>query len=727
MNKHKIIWLSIFSAIFVIVQGLIIGMILGIISLASNGGALSTGSFGGDLALTIVCALLLPNIILGLVCAYWYVNRKDDNQQDNKNSQPNSYEPLPEQPAPQNNGDVNETNPYLPKDDYYAIDAYWDIDSFGNAKLDSQEEIVPKNLIIQPSEDDGSFDEEVSPEDKTLEQKSPEQVSGNNEIPNQPKKSFFEKLMAFPNKIEEKIESNKLKNTSNGRLDVVPEQIVEPRNPVVKNKDNDELVKVKPLPKQPLSKKVKSIFKKNNSDEQQFDDKRTTSFQPDDGSDVKQQKDIETQPINKPTFTPLQTKSIKFKVIDDDSARINAEESKLEDIKKELSLHKNKLEEQKQQEEQEASRLLELETAIKEKEAQLAAMLKEEEKQAIKKQKEEAKAKTIEQQVISKEMKYKIKQDAKELKRLEKEELKQKKIQEKQAAKAAKLEEDKKVQDLAYEEALKQKEDRQAQEIIYSYEQEENLKQKQNKVAKNKQKIEELEEAIKQKQKDIANTNERIEKLNESQENEPSYDYVESEYQPIPDNIYEAQESYTVEEDNLAPEDVEIVPQENVAPEQKKWISHISQDEIYVFAPFDGKVLPLTEVPDPIFSQGIAGQGLAIIPSSYDVRSIVNSGTLSTIYDSKNIYTFDCEGIEIMLNIGIESSNLGDSAFSIKAEPGISVDLKTEIVSIKEKKLKKAKSKISPIVVPELHGREIQCVVYEQQDVKQGDLLFVIK
>ena len=51
MTKSKSIWLSVFINAFVIIQSLIIGMILGIIALASKGSGLTTGSFGGDIVM----------------------------------------------------------------------------------------------------------------------------------------------------------------------------------------------------------------------------------------------------------------------------------------------------------------------------------------------------------------------------------------------------------------------------------------------------------------------------------------------------------------------------------------------------------------------------------------------------------------------------------------------------------------------------------------------------
>ena len=39
-----------------------------------------------------------------------------------------------------------------------------------------------------------------------------------------------------------------------------------------------------------------------------------------------------------------------------------------------------------------------------------------------------------------------------------------------------------------------------------------------------------------------------------------------------------------------------------------------------LYAPCKGKVVPLTEVPDPTFSEKLLGDGFAVIPIRYELR-----------------------------------------------------------------------------------------------------------
>lgn len=50
-----------------------------------------------------------------------------------------------------------------------------------------------------------------------------------------------------------------------------------------------------------------------------------------------------------------------------------------------------------------------------------------------------------------------------------------------------------------------------------------------------------------------------------------------------------------------------------------------------VLAPLTGKAVPLSEVPDPVFSDKVLGDGVAIIPA--DVRSICNGKNAPVVSD----------------------------------------------------------------------------------------------
>lgn len=145
-----------------------------------------------------------------------------------------------------------------------------------------------------------------------------------------------------------------------------------------------------------------------------------------------------------------------------------------------------------------------------------------------------------------------------------------------------------------------------------------------------------------------------------------------------------------------------------------------------VFAPFDGKVVLLENVPDNLFANKTLGDGIALEPTSTNVNSILEKGYLTNIFETKHAYSFkSINGIDLLLHIGIDSVKLKNT-FSVKSSIG-GIDSKSIIAKINLANLKKAKSTISPIVVPDLGNKKIILNVKDGEIIKQGDLLFTVK
>lgn len=83
----------------------------------------------------------------------------------------------------------------------------------------------------------------------------------------------------------------------------------------------------------------------------------------------------------------------------------------------------------------------------------------------------------------------------------------------------------------------------------------------------------------------------------------------------------------------------------------------------YISAPLSGKVIPLEQVPDPVFSEKVLGEGCAIIPENGKIFSPVN-GEISSIADTRHAYGFSSEdGMEILVHFGLETVALKGEGF----------------------------------------------------------------
>lgn len=91
-------------------------------------------------------------------------------------------------------------------------------------------------------------------------------------------------------------------------------------------------------------------------------------------------------------------------------------------------------------------------------------------------------------------------------------------------------------------------------------------------------------------------------------------------------------------------------------------------------APIAGQVMPLSEVPDDVFSQGLIGQGVAIDPS--EGRLVApTAGTIEMVYETKHALGMKTDnGAELLFHIGLDTVQLNGQYFESAVQVGQHVE-----------------------------------------------------
>lgn len=90
----------------------------------------------------------------------------------------------------------------------------------------------------------------------------------------------------------------------------------------------------------------------------------------------------------------------------------------------------------------------------------------------------------------------------------------------------------------------------------------------------------------------------------------------------------------------------------------------------HIYAPMEGQVVPVSEVPDPTFSEGMMGNGVAIKPTSGKVCSPVN-GTVDMMFDTGHAVSLVSDaGAEILIHVGLETVGLNGAPFKVRVKSG---------------------------------------------------------
>ena len=85
-------------------------------------------------------------------------------------------------------------------------------------------------------------------------------------------------------------------------------------------------------------------------------------------------------------------------------------------------------------------------------------------------------------------------------------------------------------------------------------------------------------------------------------------------------------------------------------------------DTLTLFAPLSGRIMPLDTVPDPYFSEKLAGEGLAIDPISSALLAPCE-GQIIELHPALHALTISAGGIEIMMHIGLDTAVLQGEGF----------------------------------------------------------------
>ncbi len=147
---------------------------------------------------------------------------------------------------------------------------------------------------------------------------------------------------------------------------------------------------------------------------------------------------------------------------------------------------------------------------------------------------------------------------------------------------------------------------------------------------------------------------------------------------------------------------------------------------LHIYAPLDGTAVALENVPDPVFSGKVLGEGCAIIPTTGRIYSPVN-GTLSAIADTKHAYSFTSDdGFEVLVHFGLETVALKGEGFTPLAAVGDKVSVGQLIAEVDIELLKsKGIDLITPVLICD--GADEMDIEVLGGEVRAGDALLAIR
>ncbi len=145
-----------------------------------------------------------------------------------------------------------------------------------------------------------------------------------------------------------------------------------------------------------------------------------------------------------------------------------------------------------------------------------------------------------------------------------------------------------------------------------------------------------------------------------------------------------------------------------------------------IVSPLEGKLISLQNVNDEVFSAGILGDGMAVIPEKGELYAPADA-SIDTVFDSKHAISMVCgNGAELLLHVGLETVKLDGKYFEPQVKSGDHVKAGQLLMKFDLKSLKKEGfDVVTPIIIT--NSADYRIDKASDGMVKNGDLIMGLK
>ena len=142
--------------------------------------------------------------------------------------------------------------------------------------------------------------------------------------------------------------------------------------------------------------------------------------------------------------------------------------------------------------------------------------------------------------------------------------------------------------------------------------------------------------------------------------------------------------------EEAAPAAAEPAPAAEAAPAPQAEEAPAAQ-AITVKAPLSGKILPIEEVPDEVFSQGILGEGVGIDPTSNTVVAPADAVVSTVMEESRHAVGLRLDnGAELLIHVGMDTVEMKGDGFVYHIREGQRVHTGDPLITFDPEKIKAA-------------------------------------
>lgn len=136
----------------------------------------------------------------------------------------------------------------------------------------------------------------------------------------------------------------------------------------------------------------------------------------------------------------------------------------------------------------------------------------------------------------------------------------------------------------------------------------------------------------------------------------------------------------------------------------------------------DGKVMPIEEAPDDVFSQKIMGDGLAIEPSNTVVTAPADCDVSVVMADTGHACGLSLpNGVELLIHVGVDTVDMGGDGFRLLVNEGDHVKAGQPLIEFNPAKIKAAGHPCTTMLIVTSEGNAANIKMHSGIDAKAGE------
>lgn len=161
-------------------------------------------------------------------------------------------------------------------------------------------------------------------------------------------------------------------------------------------------------------------------------------------------------------------------------------------------------------------------------------------------------------------------------------------------------------------------------------------------------------------------------------------------------------------------------PSQTTVSEEDEAVHIDGSRSVTIVAPCDGEVIPLSEVPDQVFSGGMMGDGVGFIPRQSEIVAPFH-GKVKALFPTKHAIGIEStDGVELLIHIGIDTVKLNGEGFESFVKVGDEVAEGQLLMKVDLEYLQQH----APSIVTNLGERQIE--VEDVKEVEKGQRVFTV-